>query len=33
MEYGFLQTILGVAFLIFIWRLPNILAVIKDWKK
>ena len=33
MEYGFIQTILGIAFLILVWRLPNILTVIKDWKK
>ena len=33
MEYGFYQTILGVAFLIMVWRLPNIIMALKDWRK
>lgn len=32
MQYGLVESVLGLAFLIFVWRLPNILAVLKDWK-
>lgn len=33
MQYGLLESVLALAFLILVWRLPNILSVIKDWKK
>ncbi len=37
MQYGLWETIFAYSILVFVaciaWRLPNILAVIKDWRK
>lgn len=33
MTYGLWQTTLAVALIIIAWRLPNILAVLRDWIK
>lgn len=37
MQYGLWETVsaftLSIGFIVTVWRLPNILAVIKDWHK
>ncbi|WP_386696677.1 hypothetical protein [Lonepinella sp. MS14436] len=37
MQYGLLETVsaftISAVFIVLAWRLPNILTVIKDWKK
>ncbi len=37
MEYGLLETVsaftISAVFIVLAWRLPNILTVIKDWRK